>query len=294
MTREAQGPAGNAFVYPRSGFFGQLANRWVASQGFRRVRRALMSRLPFVPLHSDVRNVVYQTWWVDPARASPWVPPGVTLWQHAGRTPFTVLTYAHGHFGPAWAGPLRRVFPSPLQSNWRFYVDQLPGGRRVEQPTVLFVKNLFDHPLYAVGTRLFSDALPSHCAERFTHTAGTGPEGVFNTEITAGTGSAPAFRSRCRASASRTLPPEWLDAGFAGWRDAISFLCLQDAAVALAEDVGRLAHARIALPIDVDMVEPLVLDAVASDFLAQLGPQGTPLCFRVPTVPFKVLDERLL
>lgn len=243
-----------------------------------------------MPLYSDVRNVVYQTWWVDPARVAPWVPPGVTLWTHQGRTLFTVLTYAHGHFGPAWAGPLRRLFPSPLQSNWRLYVERL-SGQAVAEPTVLFVKNLFDNPLHAIGTRLFSDALPSHCAERFTH--GIDASGAFDTVITPGIGSAPAFRSRCLPGAPKTLPPDWAGC-FSDWQEAVSFLCLQDAAVALVEDVGRLAQARINLPITVEAIEPLAMASVASDFLAQLDPQGLPLCFHVPAVRFKVLDERLL
>lgn len=79
-----------------------------------------MARLPFLTLHSDVRDVVYVSWLVDAAAAQKLVPAGVTLWQRDGKTPFTVLTYRHGHFGPALPGPLRKLLPSPLQSNWRF------------------------------------------------------------------------------------------------------------------------------------------------------------------------------
>ncbi|MDN7424735.1 hypothetical protein [Burkholderia sp. AU45388] len=88
------------------------------------------------------------------------------------------------------AGRLRRVFPSPLQSNWRLYVDTLPDGAPAER-TVLFVKNVFDHPLYALGSRLFSDALPSHLARPFTHTA---RDGRYDTRLAGSGGSAPDFR----------------------------------------------------------------------------------------------------
>lgn len=54
------------------------------------------------------------------------VPPGVSLIQKGGHTLLTVLTYRHGHFGPAFLGPLRKLLPSPLQSNWRVYLA--PGG----------------------------------------------------------------------------------------------------------------------------------------------------------------------
>ena len=118
----------NAFVYPGNGLVGGLINRLVASRILLRTRRALLSRLPFLKLASDVTDVVYCTWIVDVAAVAHLVPPRVTLAQRDGKTLFTVLTYARHHFGPALAGPLRRLFPSPLQSNWRLYVESLPDG----------------------------------------------------------------------------------------------------------------------------------------------------------------------
>ena len=104
----------------------------------------------------------------DPAAAArALVPPRMTLATREVRVLLTVLSYRHGHFGPALAGPLRRLFPSPLQSNWRLYVDALDGAP-LPAPTVFFLANVFDGALYALGTRLFSDALPSHLARRFS------------------------------------------------------------------------------------------------------------------------------
>ena len=51
-----------------------------------------------------MRDVVYVSWWVD-VRHAPMPPPGHHYVVHAGRTPYTILSYRHGHFGPALAGP---------------------------------------------------------------------------------------------------------------------------------------------------------------------------------------------
>ncbi|PSD25360.1 hypothetical protein C7E12_21415, partial [Stenotrophomonas maltophilia] len=57
-------------------------------------------------LAGPLRCLIYASWWVDVRHAPP-VPPGHHYVVHAGRTPYTVLSYRHGHFGPALAGPLR-------------------------------------------------------------------------------------------------------------------------------------------------------------------------------------------
>lgn len=126
-----------------------------------------MARLPFLTLHSDVRDVLYVSWLVDAAAAQKLVPAGVALWQRDGKTPFTVLTYRHGHFGPALPAPLRRLLPSPLQSNWRLYLDHTPPGAPAV-PCVYFLKNIMASLPHALGTRLFSDILPTHLTAGMT------------------------------------------------------------------------------------------------------------------------------
>ncbi|KVF22141.1 DUF2071 domain-containing protein [Burkholderia vietnamiensis] len=284
-------PYDNTFVHPSAGLVGQLANRIVASRRLLRTRRAVLSRLPFLQLASDVENVVYCTWVVDIAAVAPLVPRGITLVSRDGRTLFTTLTYAHRHFGPRIAGPLRRVFPSPLQSNWRLYVDTLPAGMPADG-TVLFVKNVFDHPLYALASRVFSDALPSHLAQHFTHTV---QSDRYETLLSGGGGSAPDLHCTAQATDDRTLPDAFAPF-FDDWREAVASLSLQHAAIAHVEDCDRLAYASIDLPINVDAVRPLkTIGPVGSgDFLASIGATGEPMCFLVPNVAFRVLSERLL
>ncbi len=283
----------NRFVHPRPGLPGRLLGGLVSSPRLLAARRALLSRLPFMVLQSEVERVVYLNWLVDAKAAARYVPPGVRLWQRDGKTLFTALTYAHRHFGPAAAGPLRRLYPSPLQSNWRFYVDELPGGMRADR-IVLFVKNTLDSAIYALGSRLFSDALPSHLAARFVHRQQD--DGAIRTEIAPGAGSAPALRSTVRPAAVRGLPAGFADC-FDSWEAAVAFLCLQDSAISQVEDAGRIAHAGIDLPIDLAAVQPLEAASDECDLpmLRELGAQhAQPFCFLVPAVPFRVLWERLL
>ncbi|MDR5740411.1 MULTISPECIES: DUF2071 domain-containing protein [unclassified Caballeronia] len=266
-------------------------NRLLNCSTFARARRAVLSRLPFMTMASDVVDVVYCTWIVDTADVAGYIPPGVALMERDGKTLFTILTYAHSHFGPSLAGPLRRLFPSPLQSNWRFYVSTFEGANDAA-PTVLFVKNIFDNRLYLAATRMLSDALPSHLAARFEHRV-VGRRSM--TRIDSGRGSAPDFACGAQLTVSRALP-EQFETFFDSWRRAVEFLGLQDGALAHVDDCSRIAHARIDLPIDIDSVRPMEPsgDVIGGDFLQGIGAKGRPFCFLVPGVKFRVLSERLL
>jgi hypothetical protein len=154
------------------------------------------------------------------------------------------------------------------------------------------VRNIFDSALYALGTRLFSDALPSHLAERFRH---EWQDGVCTTTI-AGGGSAPSFDCAVEESADPDMPAGF-ERFFADRDAAISFLCLQDAAVCAVDDVpGALALAMIDLPIDPAGVQALrpVRCEPGSWLQGLVGATGAPFCFLVPKTPFSILSERLI
>lgn len=284
-------PPTNAYVHPKPGLVGSFLGRIANSAALLRLRRRLFAHLPFLKLRSDVRDVVYLTWLVELDAVKHLVPSGVTLWQHDGKTAFTVLTYAHRHFGPSAAGPLRALFPSPLQSNWRLYVEAFPKARP-GQRVVLFVKNIMSSTLYAIGTRLFSDALPTHLAASFRHER-DGDACV--TDISGGQGSAPPLRCTVHATQAKSLPQQFGGA-FSTWLEAVRFLALQDAAIAQVEDVAALAYADIELPIDVLSVVPLTLSPGTLDcpFVKAIAEDQEPLCFMVPRVRFEVVSERLL
>ncbi|HEL7630447.1 TPA: hypothetical protein UL921_002271 [Stenotrophomonas maltophilia] len=258
------------------------APRWT------RLRRALSRRWPMPALASDVRDVVYASWWVD-VRHAPSPPPGHHYVVHAGRTPYTILSYRHGHFGPALAGPLRTLMPSPQQSNWRWYLrrDDDPDGT----PVVLFDRNVMDQLAFVAGARAFSDAMQPHLSVRFAHVLGA--NGGGHTLIEGGHGSAPALRLQWQVAAG------WDDAtwsaAFGGHDALLRFLTCQDEAIARTCD-GHWASTRIDLPVELTHLRPLHLQGTLQcPRLQAMGvalPDG--LAFHLPRVPFRVVSERLL
>lgn len=277
------------YRHPVAGMAGRCVEAVLGSRKVRALRRAVFSRLLFVPLRSDVVDVVYCTWMVDIAVAQALAPEQVALVDMDGRTPFTILTYRHGHFGPAWLGPLRTLTPSPLQSNWRLYVAEVHGAP-MREPTVCFVRNMMDSLLYTVGTRLFSDALPTQLPTRFTHVRDSG---AYRTRIDPGRGGAESFACDAVVDAAPVLPAPFASA-FGDWSSAVRWLTMQDAAVVAMPDDARLASARISLPVALDTVIPLRVEHVESGFFARFGGLREPLCFALPHVDFRVLDECVL
>lgn len=281
----------NVYKHPRASLFGRLVERIANSIRLAKVRRAIASRLPFPKMASDVKDVVYLTWLVPVEACEGLVPAGVRLWQRDGLTPFTVLTYRHTHFGPSMLKLFRRLFPSPLQSNWRLYLDQ-PSDGVAPVRTVLFLKNIMDSLAYSLATRVLSDALLTHLAARFDHCR-TGD--IIRTEIAPGEGSSPALMCTVRCGNDRALSPHFAST-FGSWSTAVEFLAYQDAAVSHVENLDRLAFAEINLPIDVTEVlsaQPLGAPPTCS-MLSLLTPVDGPMCFVVPSVRFQALSERLL
>ncbi len=220
-----------------------------------------MARLPFMQLASDVRDVAYVTWLLPVEAAQTLLPAdlaGMRLWQRHGLTPFTALSYQHRHFGPSALRGLRRLLPSPRQSNWRLYLDAGPA-HTPDTRTVLFLKNIMDSTLFTLATRLFSDVLPTHLPVRFVHERSGN---ALRTSIAPGAGSAPALEAFLQIAAPDDPQAKQLPKALAGlfgsWDEAVRFLALQDAAVApcIGTEPVQLAFAEIELPIDVAQVLP--------------------------------------
>ena len=281
----------NLYGHPRPGRIGRGLAALANSRTLARFRRGLFSRLPFPRLESNVTNVVYTTWLLDTTTVSHLVPPGLTLWERNGQTPFTILTYQHGHFGPSCSGPLRRLLGSPLQSNWRLYL-QAPPSQAPQVSTVLFLKNTMNSLFYVLGTRLFSDVLATHLPETFVHRQ---TDGRYETVIFPGSGSAPALNCVCTPATHGTLGPAFSEV-FDSWASAVEFLCLQDGAVSYTDQDAHLAFSEIDLPIDLTTVQPLGLASgeLQCPFLDQFSPAAETLCYLVPEVLFQATSERLI
>jgi len=276
------------YRHPSDTLFGRVLPRLLHAPGWTRLRRALARRWPMPALASDACEVIYLSWWVD-LRHAPAPPPGHHFISVDGRTPYTILSYRHRHFGPALPGPLRALLPSPRQSNWRWYLrrDDDAGDATV----VLFDRNVMDQLAYVAGARACSDAMQPHLALHFEHAVHGNGDGC--TRIDGGQGSAPALHVQWQAAAG------WLDenwaAAFGGRAAMLRLLTCQDQALACTVD-GRWASTRIELPVALDQLQPLRVSApLYCPRLQALGVQDqTPLAMRLPQVPFRVVSERLL
>ncbi|ENX17237.1 hypothetical protein F895_01179 [Acinetobacter sp. CIP 64.2] len=176
------------------------------------LRRMIMRILPFMPLQSQVRNIVYLSWLVDVEQVRQRYPDPVTLWEKDGKTIFTILTYQHQHFGFAFLGKLRQLMPSPLQSNWRFYLDD-------SQPkTVIFEQVIVDQALYVMGGRLASDVMPAQYASTFQHQR---DEQVIHTEMSVDDHY--SLKSDVQIKGEKQLPAAW-QCLFSTWEEAVQFL----------------------------------------------------------------------
>lgn len=279
-------PFDQRFVAPSSGWVWRAFGALLNCTSLHRLRRAVFSKFPFPKLRSDVHDVAYLTWLVDPGRIAHLVPRGLQVWQRNGVTPLTVLSYRHGHFGLEALGPLRRFCGSPLQSNWRLYLQDDEG----RPAGVLFFGNIMDSILYVAGARLASDVLPTHLSARFRHQK---VEDRYETEIDGGKGSAPDFKCTLIQDTGSSIPASFIDI-FGDWRESVRWLSLQDLAVASVAGEKRLAAAGISLPIEIDEVVPTMPLRIESRSLDPVVRDAPVFSFIVPRVVFRVLWERML
>lgn len=279
-------------VWPHPGPMGPLA-QWLSNRLPARLLCRLAGLMP--RLRSDVRDVVYLNWLVPTERARPYVPEPLalhTLGADGAWTAVTVLTYRHGGFGPAWLGPLRRLLPSPQQSNWRLYLA--PSGPEGEQDAVYFLTNVLDSRIYTVGSRLLSDGLPAHLAAHMKHES-TG--GVWATLIVPGQGSAPDLASEVRVGSSPPTAaalPATFRAHFADATQAIEYLVTQSRALDIHRWHGAVRQSKIHIPIDLSKVRRADVLRFESRWLATLVEDAPCFAFYVPSVRFEALGESAL
>ncbi len=250
------------------------------------LRRMIMRILAFMPLQSQVRNIVYLSWLVDVEQVRQRYPDPVTLWEKDGKTIFTILTYQHQHFGFAFLGKLRQLMPSPLQSNWRFYLDD-------SQPkTVIFEQMIVDQALYVMGGRLASDVMPAQYASTFQHQR---DEQVIHTEMSVDENY--ALKSDVQIKGEKQLPAAW-QCLFSTWDEAVQFLVDQDHAWAeWVDQPTRMSQGDIQMPVQFQQIQAAeVCTLQAPQLLQQFGldHDAEAFAFVVPALDFEVLGEQVL
>jgi hypothetical protein len=239
-----------------------------------------------VAFKSDIREVVYVNYLVPASRLEGLVPEGLEL-QRLGpdrdHALFTFLSYNHGHFGPRLLGPLRRLMPSPVQSNWRVHVVDPRTGRR----GIYFVTNAITTALHALGARLMSEGMPMHVLEKaFVQ---RDPDGTVHLSIDPGSGSGPDGEATLRPSDKRELPAPWSEC-FEGFQDFLAYCVPQDRAMSTQPWWPRVTRQEIDLGIPLSVCERLEGEVTSRAAAAIVG-DARPLCFRVPSVSFLFSGE---
>jgi hypothetical protein len=246
-----------------------------------RFARLLAEHLPPPALQSDIRDVLYINYLVEADRLISVTPIGLEL-QRLGPDRryalFSILTYRHGHFGPRVLGPLRRLAPSPIQSNWRIYVTHPQS----QSAGVYFVENAISSTPYALTARLISEGMPMHVL----HQADINRAADCHLAVTLepGSGSAPDLRADLTPTHRASLSGAWLDC-FESFQAFLAYCVPQDRALAPQPWYGRVISHEIQLGIPLESCEPMTgnIDSAAA---RQIAGDSSPVCFRVPAVKF--------
>lgn len=250
-----------------------------------RALRAFCSLLPVAAFRSDITDVVYVNYVVPSERLTPLLPEGLEL-QRLGdgsSSLFTFLTYRHGHFGPSMLGPLRSIFGSPVQTNWRIYVRDPRTGHT----GVYFVTTGIGSWVNALGARLMAEGLPMHLLANGEVTRDD--SGAMHVVVDPGHGSGPDADVTLTPVADVELPAEFR-AVFASWHELLAYDVPQDRALSTQPWARTTTREEIDLGIPLSSCEPM-LGVVRSRAARAIVGDATPVCFRVATVPFRFVGE---
>lgn len=251
-----------------------------------RFLRACAEWLPMVALRSDITSVVYVNYLVPAERLLPLLPPGLELQRLGPEEKFALfssLTYNHGGFGPSLLGGLRRLFPSPVQSNWRIYVRDPQTGRE----GIYFVTTAINSTFHALGARMFAEGLPMHVPQAAL--VQLTDDGTLRVVLNPGAGSAPDLQAELHPSGAR-LPAAWNDC-FSSYENFLAYAVPQDRALVTQPWYDRVVRQEISLGIPLSACEPLQ-GAVRSRAAANYLGDAEPVCFLVPHVAFLFSEER--
>ena len=252
-----------------------------------RFLRALGEYLPVIAFRSDIEHVVYTNYLTPAEQVQPLVPHGLDLQRIGPAGQFalvSLLTYRHGHFGPRIAGPLRRLFPSPIQSNWRLYVSDPRTGQR----GIYFLTNAVTGLPQSLGARFFSEGMPMH-VPRSAEVRQTA-DGAWAVTLDPGDGSAPDLVANLQPCANQPDAGPWASA-FANYAEMLAYAVPQDRALTVQPWHAWVTRQEIRLDIPLDDCQPLA-GAVSSRALQALVGDAEPFSFIVPGVFFRFDAER--
>lgn len=249
-----------------------------------------MRFVPFLRLESQATDTVYMSWLVDADVVRQRFPEPIQLWEKDGKTIFSILFYHHHHFGWRWLGPLRKIFPSPRQSNWRFYLAET-----VLPKTVVFEQIVVDQMLYVTGGRVLTDAMPAQFDPHFQHAVQQTEQGL---KIRAKIHIDARYQLQVNLASQpeQTLPSDWA-AMFSDWDCAMqSLIPQQHVWVECVDQPMQLSQANIRIETEYQAIQALSIEQLECPFLRELGitEQDQALCFFLPHLDFHVLGEQAI
>ncbi len=263
--------------HPRRDAFG----KGLTAIGNSRLIRYVCEFIPPIKMISDIEDVVYINYLVDATKIEPLVPCGLEL-QRLGPdktlTLFSVLTYRHGHFGPAMLGHFRRMLPSPIQSNWRIYVRDQEGVAGI-----YFVTTAVTATIVSLGARMMAEGLPMHVPQSGAVTR-RGQEGIEVT-LVSGSGSAPDLQAKLKACKRPEFKGAWKDC-FDDFDSFLTYCVPQDRAISIQPWYRQYTRQEIDLGITLTDCEPMSGEIISSAIDTIAGVGESSVCFRVPKVSF--------
>ncbi|MGN6648269.1 MAG: hypothetical protein ACTHJT_17220 [Cytophaga sp.] len=281
-------PYQDPFRYPRKSRTGNLLNRLLNNLLFIKLKRILFYPFSKTTLTSDVTNVVYLNWLVPFKKIEHFVPPHIRLKMYGDHVLFTILTYKHGKFGPAFLKFFKKIMGSPLQSNWRFYIEN-NSDFGVQEPAIFFIKNCIDERAYALGSRVCSNILLTDLPDTFEHKF---ENGHFSTHIEPGLSNAPDLFVRVKSSDAAAIPENFKRL-FPDTQALIRMLCEQDFAVAAQPDKDVYAVAQIKLVFDAQTIQLLEVLEYKSSWLDTIVSDSPCFAFVIPELHFTSLKDTL-
>lgn len=260
-----------------------LIGRALTVLGNSRVLRYTGELLPSSVLVSDIEDVVYINFVADADRLEKLVPSGLEL-QRLGPNKsyalFSILTYRHGHFGPRFLGALRKLMPSPVQSNWRIHVRDRNGVQGI-----FFVETVVSNTMVALGGRFLTDGVPMHIASNASVTVSDAGEVVV--ELDRGFGSAPNLKAKLMPCERPQFTGDWQEC-FDDFDTFLAYCVPQDRAISTQNWYHQSTRQEIDLGIPLDSCQPLSGEVVSNSVTDLIGTASAPVCFRVPKVNFSL------
>jgi hypothetical protein len=270
------------WLSPGRGWGGRISNLIAGSQFL----RGLCAYVPVIAFLSDITDVIYVNYIVEAERIEPLVPEGLELQRLGPRGQFaffTFLTFKHGHFGPRLFGRLRKLFPSPVQTNWRIHVVDPRTGYR----GIYFVTNAITSLPHALAARLLSEGMPMHVLRSGVLAMADG--GALHLRLDPGGGTAPDAEGVLHPAADRPTQGPWRLC-FNSYDEMLAYCVPQDRALSSQPWRSRITRQEIDLGIPLDACEPLEGEVCSHAASAIVGDCES-FSFRVASVRFRFERE---